>query len=806
MPSKPLIGISHFLQLAPSNENVQTSDKILVYRGKTFQVIAKDTTLKSDKKVSTVRQLYHLHKHIRNTENSQEERQRLANVANQFQLKKGSWFRRFFSAIQNFFSGYGLTTSYGILTKIKDIGKTLGNPSPGQPKKPSENPNTETKKQAEDQPASESAQNQTEIPPKSDTKTITEPTTQDPESPSVPDVHSATETERPEETDQKEDEEVEAQSTETKESVKQAPSPTAEEQASIQQPVFSTEPSSTPSVASSASVEATNPQEIEAQHAQPEAVVEPSNAASLTKEATPAVQNRGEETREAESEVMHTPSLEAEPPTSPKDTRTEFVPSVPTEVVQPKAQQTLSATNKKPSVKELISSFSGSPTKSTQPVKTAQSPVARIKPQPTQTPPSTPHKALETEAIQSTSAPVNGSLAKKMASETKVATNTQSTVKTESPETKVVYPTSNPIGSPTKVMRIPTDGKEPQPIQVPAPINIDAAEDVEASETKVTQPTVNVIPDVKVEPQQIPNPTSTSMSSAQAENNTIHVEDESDASGTSVSKLEENEPVNGKATILRPPKRKSQMPLEAPPVPALPPIEGTLIQNAAPSPISANLEKVEFMQKSVALSKDFAFLSQKLTKSSKNNFKEKIKAFKIEDLGHYDALGFGKELPLASIQFIFETLSSSDNLKSFLKALLAKNSTMMAFYNVSQGALSLKFDEQVVYMRRILKHYYTKKAFQEMFIKSFTNDENTEFCKTFILACLDFKDEKRRAYYLQHLKDSGDLVIKVLKKDKFKKSLTPRRLEIFTAWTQETYLDNAAIQDAIKKLSPKKSK
>jgi hypothetical protein len=296
------------------------------------------------------------------------------------------------------------------------------------------------------------------------------------------------------------------------------------------------------------------------------------------------------------------------------------------------------------------------------------------------------------------------------------------------------------------------------------------------------------------------------MSSAQAENNTIHVEDESDTSGTSVSKLEENEPVNGKATILRPPKRKSQMPLEAPPVPPLPPIEGTLIQNAAPSPISANLEKVEFMQKSVALSKDFAFLSQKLTKSSKNNFKEKIKAFKIEDLGHYDALGFGKELPLASTQFIFETLSSSDNLKSFLKALLAKNSTMMAFYNVSQGALSLKLDEQVVYMRRILKHYYTKKAFQEMFIKSFTNDENTEFCKTFILACLDFKDEKRRAYYLQHLKDSGDLVIKVLKKDKFKKSLTPRRLEIFTAWTQETYLDNAAIQDAIKKLSPKKSK
>jgi hypothetical protein len=750
MPSKPLIGISHFLQLAPSNENVQTSDKILVYRGKTFQVIAKDTTLKSDKKVSTVRQLYHLHKHIRNTENSQEERQRLANVANQFQLKKGSWFRRFFSAIQNFFSGYGLTTSYGILTKIKDIGKTLGNPSPGQPKKPSETPNTETKKQAEDQPASESAQNQTEIPPKSDTKTTTEPTTQDPESPSVPDVHSATETERPEETDQKEDEEVEAQSTETKESVKQAPSPTAEEQASIQQPVFSTEPSSTPSVASSASVEATNPQEIEAQHAQPAAVVEPSNAASLTKEATPAVQNRGKETREAESEVMHTPSLEAEPPTPPKDTRTE--------VVQPKAQQTLSATNKKLSVKKLISSFSGSPTKSTQPVKTVQSPVARIKPQPTQTSPSTPDKALETEAIQSTSAPVNGSLAKKMASETKVATNTQSTVKTESPE------------------------------------------------TKATQPTVNVIPDVKVEPQQIPNPTSTSMSSAQAENNTIHVEDESDTSGTSVSKLEENEPVNGKATILRPPKRKSQMPLEAPPVPPLPPIEGTLIQNAAPSPISANLEKVEFMQKSVALSKDFAFLSQKLTKSSKNNFKEKIKAFKIEDLGHYDALGFGKELPLASTQFIFETLSSSDNLKSFLKALLAKNSTMMAFYNVSQGALSLKLDEQVVYMRRILKHYYTKKAFQEMFIKSFTNDENTEFCKTFILACLDFKDEKRRAYYLQHLKDSGDLVIKVLKKDKFKKSLTPRRLEIFTAWTQETYLDNAAIQDAIKKLSPKKSK
>lgn len=750
MPSKPLIGISHFLQLAPSNENVQTSDKILVYRGKTFQVIAKDTTLKSDKKVSTVRQLYHLHKHIRNTENSQEERQRLANVANQFQLKKGSWFRRFFSAIQNFFSGYGLTTSYGILTKIKDIGKTLGNPSPGQPKKPSETPNTETKKQAEDQPASESAQNQTEIPPKSDTKTTTEPTTQDPESPSVPDVHSATETERPEETDQKEDEEVEAQSTETKESVKQAPSPTAEEQASIQQPVFSTEPSSTPSVASSASVEATNPQEIEAQHAQPAAVVEPSNAASLTKEATPAVQNRGKETREAESEVMHTPSLEAEPPTPPKDTRTE--------VVQPKAQQTLSATNKKLSVKKLISSFSGSPTKSTQPVKTVQSPVARIKPQPTQTSPSTPDKALETEAIQSTSAPVNGSLAKKMASETKVATNTQSTVKTESPE------------------------------------------------TKATQPTVNVIPDVKVEPQQIPNPTSTSMSSAQAENNTIHVEDESDTSGTSVSKLEENEPVNGKATILRPPKRKSQMPLEAPPVPPLPPIEGTLIQNAAPSPISANLEKVEFMQKSVALSKDFAFLSQKLTKSSKNNFKEKIKAFKIEDLGHYDALGFGKELPLASTQFIFETLSSSDNLKSFLKALLAKNSTMMAFYNVSQGALSLKLDEQVVYMRRILKHYYTKKAFQEMFIKSFTNDENTEFCKTFILACLDFKDEKRRAYYLQHLKDSGDLVIKVLKKEKFKKSLTPRRLEIFTAWTQETYLDNAAIQDAIKKLSPKKSK
>ncbi|MBS4167599.1 hypothetical protein [Parachlamydia sp. AcF125] len=258
------------------------------------------------------------------------------------------------------------------------------------------------------------------------------------------------------------------------------------------------------------------------------------------------------------------------------------------------------------------------------------------------------------------------------------------------------------------------------------------------------------------------------------------------------------------------PKPSFQMSETAPPLPPRPLLPNESLKTETLASKQPQLQEAELkIQK--ALRGEFAFLLAKkksLTRTDRKNFKEKFEKRNVEDLGKYDVLHFDTPNSPSSawIQFIFETLLEAKNLKKFIKALVFNSHSDQAFLNLAQGALVLKTQDQVLYMRKILKYYHAKGTFNQTSLSSIAPEQNKHLLRTFILACLDFRDEKGKSY-LQTISQTPQWIVETLQDKKFQKELTENRRQKLVEWAENASPPtDEAIQNAVKTLKEAFSK